>query len=168
MNALTPKEIEDRLFIFRGVRVMIDRDLADLYGVPVKALNQAVQRNHDRFPQGFCFRLTVAETRELVTNCDRFKTQKHSARTPQVFTDYGVAMLSSVLRSRRAVEVNIQVMRAFVRLRQLSWTSKELSRRLEALERKYAGHDKDIQSILDVLKELVEPIPSTPRIGFKP
>jgi hypothetical protein len=103
----------------RGEKVLLDRDLAELYGVTTKVLNQAVKRNARRFPSDFMFRLTREERDELVTNCDRFQPLKHSTATPHAFTEQGVAMLSSVLNSERAIEVNILIMRAFVRLRRM-------------------------------------------------
>lgn len=109
--------IRKRIYEIRGQRVMLDRDLAELYGVETKVLNQAVRRNQLRFPDDFMFRLTKEEMRELVTNCDRFEKLKHSSATSCAFTEQGVAMLSSILKSERAVQVNISIMRAFVMMR---------------------------------------------------
>ena len=109
--------ITSKIYLIRNIKVMLDRDLADLYGVTTKALNQAVTRNEQRFPSDFMFRLTKEEKQELVTNCDRLDRLKHSSALPHVFTEQGVAMLSSVLRSERAIHVNIQIMRVFTRLR---------------------------------------------------
>ena len=115
---MTPDErIEKTILLIRGQKVIIDADLAELYGVTTKALNQAVTRNDQRFPPDFMFRLTKSEKQELVTNCDRLDRLKHSSALPRVFTEQGVAMLSSVLRSERAIHVNIQIMRAFIKLR---------------------------------------------------
>ena len=111
--------IKNCIFEFRGQRVMVDRDLADLYGVPTKALNQAVKRNLRRFPEDFMFQLNDEETFELVTNCDRLKNLKHSGVNPKVFTQEGVAMLSGVLNSEIAVDTNISIMRAFVAARKM-------------------------------------------------
>ncbi len=110
---LSQKEIENRIFTFQGVQVMIDRDLAEIYGVETKALNQAVKRNIERFPVPFRFQLTEHEKNELVTNCDRFDKLKHSSVLPYAFTEQGVAMLSAVLRSGTAIKVSIQIMQAF-------------------------------------------------------
>ena len=109
--------IKNKIYEIRGQRVMLDRDLAQLYGVETKVLNQAVKRNQGRFPNDFMFRLTKEEMRELVTNCDRFEKLKHSSTTSCAFTEQGVAMLSSVLKSERAVLVNISIMRTFVMMR---------------------------------------------------
>jgi len=132
---ITDERIEKTILLIRGQKVIIDTDLAELYGVSTKALNQAVTRNEQRFPQDFMFRLTKTEKQELVTNCDRLDRLKHSSALPRVFTEQGVAMISSVLRSERAIQVNIQIMRAFIKLRR--WI---------------AGID-DLKSELDKLKD---------------
>ena len=123
--------IEKVIFLIRGQKVILDRDLADLYEVTTKALNQAVKRNERRFPPDFMFRLTKEEKQELVTNCDRFQTLKHSSALPSAFTEQGVAMLSSVLNNERAIQVNIMIMRAFVRLRQMVVAHKDLLQKIE-------------------------------------
>ena len=119
-------EIENRIFTIRGQKIMIDRDLAELYGVETKKLNQSVKRNIKRFPENFMFKLNNDELKELVTNCDRLETLKHSTNPPFAFTEQGVAMLSSVLNSERAIQINIQIMNVFVKMRQwaISQTSK--------------------------------------------
>ncbi len=165
MATLLPSEvIEQRIFLVRGEKVMIDRDLSELYRVPTKVLNQAVRRNKERFPNTFMFRLTHKEQKELVTICDRFKTLKHSTSFPLAFTEQGVAMLSSVLHSRRAIQVNIQIMNTFVQLRRMFSRNKALSRRLDELERKY---DSQFKVVFDTLRELIAP-PDPPKrsIGF--
>ncbi len=145
----------------------MDRDLADLYGVTTKALNQAVKRNERRFPPDFMFRLTKEEKKELVTNCDRFKILKHSSALPSAFTEQGVAMLSSVLNNERAIQVNIAIGRAFVRPRQLMVSQKELARKLGELERHLKDHDEQIQSIFNAIRQLaVQPEPARRKIGF--
>ena len=117
-SLIIPDErIEKTILLIRGQKIIIDTDLAELYEVSTKALNQAVTRNEQRFPQDFMFRLTKTEKQELVTNCDRLDRLKHSSALPRVFTEQGVAMMSSVLRSERAIQVNIQIMRAFIKLR---------------------------------------------------
>jgi hypothetical protein len=131
------QRIEQAILLIRGQKVIIDKDLAELYKVSTKALNQAVKRNKTRFPQDFMFQLTQEETTELVTNCDRFKRLKHSSVFPHVFTEQGVAMLSSVLNSERAIEVNIEIVREFVRLRQMLSSHADLARKLAVLEKKY-------------------------------
>jgi len=167
-NLMIPKErIERIIFLIRGQKVILDRDLADLYEVTTKALNQAVKRNERRFPPDFMFRLTKEEKNELVTNCDRFQTLKHSSVLPSAFTEQGVAMLSSVLKSERAIQVNVAIMRAFVRLRQLLGSHKELAHKLEELERHLKDHDKQIQTIFSAIRQLMTQ-PEAPRkkIGF--
>lgn len=124
--------IQNKIFEVRGLRVMLDFDLAEMYEVKTKALKQAVKRNVNRFPPDFMFELTKQEWNELVTNCDQFpETLKHSYINPTVFTEQGVAMLSSVLRSERAIEVNVQIIWAFVILRQYALGYVELNRKLE-------------------------------------
>jgi hypothetical protein len=170
MRGLVPvQELERRIFLIRGHKVMIDSDLAELYGVPTKVLNQAVRRNKERFPDDFTFRLTKSERDEVVTICDHLQKLKFSPTLPNAFTENGVAMLSSVLRSRRAILVNVQIMRTFTRLRQLISTHHELARKLDALERKIKSHDHQIEAIFDAIRELINP-PETPRksIGFQP
>jgi len=113
------KQIENRIFSFRGIQVMIDRDLAELYQVETKVLNQAVKRNIGRFPNHFRFQLKDTEKIELVTNCDRFERLKHSSNNPFAFTEQGVSMLSAVLRSRTAIQMSIQIINAFVEIRKI-------------------------------------------------
>jgi hypothetical protein len=166
--SLIPAERIERAILFiRGQKVMLDRDLADLYGVPTKVLNQAVRRNRTRFPEDFMFQLSAAELEDWRSH---FVTSNRTAkmglrRPPYVFTEQGVAMLSSVLRSQRAVAVNIEIMRAFVRLRQLLSSNAELARRLEELEKKY---DAQFRVVFDAIRQLMTPPPVTKkaRIGF--
>ena len=168
MNPLVPvKVIENKILLIRGQKVMLDSDLAALYGVQTKVLNQAVKRNERRFPSDFVFFLTKEEKDELVTNCDRLKRMRHSSALPRAFTEQGVAMLSSVLNSERAVDVNIEIMRAFIRLRTLLSTHKELAGKLSELERRLGGHDEKIQVIFQAIKQLMTS-PEKPRkkIGF--
>jgi hypothetical protein len=165
--------IETKIFLIRGLRVMIDRDLAELYQVPTKALNQAVKRNRERFPEGFMFELTQKETQEVVTNCDHLSSLRFSHAPPLAFTEYGVAMLSSVLRSRRAVRINVEIVQAFIRLREWALTHKELARKIDVLERQVKSHDRRIKSVFDAIRELMQPPDDSPpaaerEIGFKP
>jgi hypothetical protein len=167
MADLIPVEvISTKILIFRGKRVILDRDLAELYGVPTKVLNQSVKRNIKRFPIDFMFQLTKLEKLELVTICDRFRSLKHSTVEPCVFTEQGVAMLSSVLNSERAILVNIQIMRVFTQLRRMILTNIDLKRKIEEMERKY---DKQFVVVFKVIKELLEPSPAPkkPPIGFR-
>lgn len=159
--------IEQKILLIRGHKVMIDRDIASLYGVSTKVLNQAVRRNSTRFPEDFMFRLTLCEKNEVVTNCDHLKVLKFSPQLPHVFTEQGVAMLSSVLNSERAIQVNIAVMRVFVKLRQILSAHKELAHKLTELERKIEKHDSEIKGIFEAIRQLMAP-PEKPsrRIGF--
>lgn len=160
------ESLEKHIFIIRGVKVMIDRDLAELYQVPTFALNQAVKRNLDRFPENFMFRMNNREMRELITNCDRFTQLKHSSSPPLAFTEYGIVMLSSVLRSRRAVQINIRIIRTFIRLREWAMTHKDLAEKITKLEKKY---DSQFKIIFDALREIMTPPEKTRRtISFNP
>ncbi|MCL5030474.1 MAG: ORF6N domain-containing protein [Bacteroidetes bacterium] len=160
--------IENKIYLIRGQKVMIDRDLADLYGVNTKSLNQAVKRNSKRFPADFMFVLNKDEKNELVTNCDRFKTLKHSTSLPCAFTEHGAIMLASILNSQRAVEASVYVVRAFVRLREILSTHKELAQKLKELELKIETHDEQITSIIAAINQLLEPPPELKRkMGFQ-
>jgi len=147
---------------------MLDSDLAKLYGVQTKRLNEQVKRNNKRFPGDFMFQLTRTETDKVVANCDHLKLIKFSYQLPYVFTEQGVAMLSSVLNSERAIQVNIMIMRAFTKLKEMLLTHKDLATKLEALERKYANHDKKIQDIFEAIRQLLQPLPvdKKRKIGF--
>jgi hypothetical protein len=164
-RSIVPAErIEQRIVLIRGQKVMLDRDLAELYGVETKALNQAVKRNIDRFPDDFMFRLDESEKNKLVTNCDRFNSLKHASAFPFAFTEQGVAMLSSVLKSKQAVKVNIAIVRTFVQLRKMLESHVELAGKLEELESKY---DKQFRIVFDALRELMAPPePKKNPIGF--
>ena len=161
------EDIESKILQIRGKKVMLDRDLAILYGVPTKALNQAVKRNPKRFPEDFMITLTTAEQKELVTKCDRFNTLKHSASPSRVFTEQGVAMLSSVLNSEKAIFVNMQIMRAFVSLRRVALTYIGLKRKIDDMEKKY---DSQFGVIFEAIRQLMAPPleKPKPRIGFHP
>jgi len=145
-------KIESRIFTIRGLQVMLDRDLAELYQVPVKALNQAVKRNTNRFPERFRFQLEKTETNELVTNCDRFKSLKHSSVLPCAFTESGVAMLSTILRSDIAVSVCVKIMDAFVAMRKILSTNTGIIQRLETVEIKQIETDKKIDAVFNALQ----------------
>jgi hypothetical protein len=144
-------EYEILIFTIRGKRVMIDTDLALLYDVSTKALKQQVKRNINRFPEDFMFELTINETNELVTNCDRLLKLKHSSVNPIVFTEQGVAMLSSVLRSEKAVLVNIEIMRAFARYRAIIKENEILRNEIQALDEKL---NNAVQFLLERMDEL--------------
>jgi hypothetical protein len=176
----SPQELAQLVFLIRGEKVMFDADLAMLYGVEARALNQAVKRNRKRFPSDFMFQLTQKEydvmRSQIVTTSDSkdlnssqivMSSRKHRGRTyrPHAFTEQGVAMLSSVLRSSRAVEVNIAIMRTFVQLRKLMDSNRDLARKIEALEKKY---DEQFGVVFEAIKRLIAP-PNPPKrqIGFK-
>jgi ORF6N domain len=165
---LVPQEtIEQRIFIIRGHKVMIDRDLAELYGVSTKRLNEQVKRNIDRFPGNFMFQLSEQEKLELVAICDRFEPLKHSTVFPYAFTEHGVAMLSSVLNSDRAVKMSIFIINTFIRLRQILYSHNELSEKLDKIEERVLLHDKAIIAIDHAISELSTPKPDKEKkIGF--
>ena len=167
-NLISNEIIENAIYLIRGEKVMLDRDLAKLYGVPTGALNQAVRRNRERFPEDFMFRLTADEVAKLNLSQTVIGSEKHRdpRLRPYAFTEQGVAMLSSVLRSKVAITVNIEIMRAFVKLRQMLTSNAELSRRLNALESKY---DKQFAVVFDAIRQLMsEPVRDPNRIGFRP
>jgi hypothetical protein len=166
---LIPLEVvERRIFFIRGQKVMLDSQLAELYQVPTFRLNEAVKRNSPRFPEDFMFQLTKKEAGVLTSQTAMSKTGRGGRRTiPYVFTEQGVAMLSTVLSSERAIAVNIAIMRTFVRLRLILATHKDLAERIAAMERKY---DSQFEAVFDALQELTEPPPDPPKrpIGFLP
>ena len=160
--------IERRIYLIRGFKVMFDSHLAELYEVPTFRLNEAVKRNRRRFPADFMFRLTKREAGSLTSQTAMSNTGRGGRRTlPWVFTEQGVAMLSTVLNSERAIAVNIAIMRAFVRLRQILVAHKDLAERLVAMEKEY---DQRFKVVFDVLKQLMQPPPGPPKrpIGFLP
>ncbi|NIQ88205.1 MAG: ORF6N domain-containing protein [Desulfobacterales bacterium] len=168
-KALVPAEIIVRKILFlRGEKVLLDRDLADLYGIKTKVLKQAVRRNIKRFPEDFMFELTKEEFENWRSQFVTSNRDKMGLRyPPMAFTEQGVAMLSSVLNSDRAIEMNIAIMRAFVQLRKIITTNEELAKKLEELEHKIEKHDEDIGLIFEAIRELMTP-PDTPpkKIGF--
>ncbi len=160
------ESIQQRIYLIRGHKVMLDRDLAELYGVKPIAMRQQVRRNSNRFPADFMFQLNQEEAEALVSQNVIPSRRSLGGYLPYVFTEQGVAMLSSVLRSDRAVQVNIAIMRAFVRLRQLLGTHKDLARKLEELEGKY---DANFRVVFDAIRKLMGPEKPPPRrrIGFE-
>ena len=166
-SALIPTErIEKAIYLIRGEKVMLDRDLAELYQVETKTLNRAVKRNLSRFPADFMFQLSADEAASLRYQIGTSKQGRGGRRyLPFVFTEQGVAMLSSLLRSKRAIQVNIEIMRAFVRLRQMLASNAELSRRLDELESKY---DRQFKVVFDAIRKLMTPAPAARKqIGFR-
>ena len=162
-NEVSIEVVATKIIVVRGKKVMLDSDLAKLYGVKTKNLNLQVKRNLGRFPEDFMFKLSQDETLRL-----HFATSKRGGRrySPYVFTEQGVAMLSSVLNSEQAVQVNIAIMRAFVKLREVLLTHKELAQKLEELERKYQLHEADIQVIFETIRKLIEPPDEPPKPRF--
>ena len=160
----------NKIYLICGQKVMVDRDLAKLYGVPTKAFNQAVKRNAERFPGDFMFRLTKKEWESLRSQFVTLEIGrgKYPKYLPYVFTEQGVAILSSVLNSETAIRVNIQIIRVFTKMRELLLTHKDILLQLEKMEKKLTRHDEDIALIFEYLKQLLNP-PQPPRnkIGFR-
>lgn len=161
--------VEQRIFLIRGKKVMINRDLAELYDVETKYLNRQVRRNKERFPEEFMFQLMPNERDELVTNWHRFESMKHSSVLPYVFIEHGVAMLASVLNNGIAVKISITIIKTFVKLQALLPTHKELNYKLAELERKVEKHDENIHVIFEAIRKLMAPPPIKPKpqTGFK-
>ena len=161
------ERIAESIRWIRGHKVLLDSDLALLYGVATKVLNQAVKRNRERFPDDFMFQLSADETGFLRSQFVTLKRGEHLKYRPYAFTEQGIAMLSSVLKSERAVKVNIAIMRAFVKLRQLLNANRELAKKFSELEQRVGKHDEDITAILEAIRQLMAP-PEKPRrkIGF--
>lgn len=161
--------LSQKIFTIRGQRVMIDYDLAELYGVQTKVLNQAVKRNAERFPDSFTFKLTPDEKKELVTNCDRLQTLMFSTVSPAVFTEHGVLMLANVLKSDRAIAVSIHIIEAFIRLKQAVITHVDLEKRIAEIEAKLSGHDEQFKIFQELVFPLLElNISQGRKIGFNP
>lgn len=178
-ETLVLERVQSRILSIRGQRVIVDADLASLYGVPTMRLNEQVKRNTDRFPEDFAFRLTREEARELIANCDRFANLKHSSQPPLVFTEHGVVAAAFVLNAPRAVEVSTFVVRAFIQLRRMSMEVASLAQRVETLEqdtaRRFQDQDGQLSAVFKALRELlghaqnpeVPSAPSKPAIGFR-
>ena len=168
-QSLVPLEaIAGLILVLRGQKVILDADLARLYGITTRRLNEQVRRNSPRFPVDFVFQVTDDEKEELVANCDRFNNLKHSTTCPHAFTEHGALMAPNVLNSTRAAEVSVYVVRAFIRLRELLYTHAELSQKLAELESRMDNHDEDIALLLEAIHQLLTP-PETPqrRIGYR-
>jgi phage regulator Rha-like protein len=175
-NLIPQGAIERKIYLIRGHKAMLSMDLAELYEVPVKRLNEQVKRNIKRFPDDFMFQLNDKEYKILKSQIATSRWGGARRANPYAFTEQGVAMLSSVLNSEGAIEVNIAIMRAFVRLREILLTHKDLAAKIAALELKYKNHDmrlseydKHIMAIFEAIRQLMEPPPEKPRrmIGFK-
>jgi len=158
--------IEQKIFVMRGQKVIIDRDIAQLYGVATKYLNRQVRRNIKRFPDEFMFRLNAAEKDGLVTICHRLEPLKHSSVLPYAFTEHGVAMLASVLNSDRAIKISIDIIKTFIKLREMLYANNELAVQLQKLERKLEKHDQEIILIFDTIQKLIKLPEEKPKKGI--
>jgi hypothetical protein len=162
------ERIEKAILLVREQKVILDKDLAVLYGVETRVLKQAVRRNRNRFPSDFMFELTKEENRSLRSQNVILEPGRYSKYLPFAFTEQGVAMLSSILNSERAIAVNIAIMRVFVRLREMMATHKELAFKLIELEERLEGHDEQIQNIFEAIRQLMTtPEPPRKKIGFE-
>ncbi len=165
------QKILNRIYVVRGEKVMLDRDLAELYGIETRALKQAVKRNMERFPKDFMFEMTSKEIDGMVSQNVIPSKSYFGGAAPFCFTEQGVTMLSCILNSKTAIEVNIRVVRVFVKMREYAMTHKEILMQLLKLEKEVKGNSKDIENIFMVLKELIEkqsrPLPARNKIGFK-
>ena len=158
--------INNKIFVFRGIQIIVDRDLAELYEVPTKRLNEQVKRNRERFPFDFMFQLTIREKEELVAKCDRFESLKHSSSLPYAFTEQGVSMLSGILKSEMAILVNIQIMRAFIAMRKFISTNAKLFLRLDYVERKQVEHKFEMDNKFEEIFNLIESKDINPSKGI--
>ncbi len=158
---------ESRILLIRGQNVLLDRDLAELYGVSTKAFNQAVKRNQDRFPKDFIFQLTAKEKEEVVTNCDHLKNLGFSPNLPFAFTEHGALMAANLLNSPKAVRMSVYVIRAFIRLRDVFNLNQILEGRLAEIERVLFAHDGALHDLYEKIKSLLAPPKMTDAIGFE-
>ncbi len=159
--------VAKRILVIREQKVMIDSDLAEIYSVTTKRFNEQVRRNINRFPADFMFQLTVEEKAEVVANCDHLATLKYSPHLPYVFTEHGAIMAASVLNSPKAVDMSVFVVRAFVRMREILSTHKQLAEKLQELENKVTDHDQAIAELIEAIRELMSSgIREQKAIGF--
>jgi hypothetical protein len=165
---LIPTEhIQNHILLIRNQKVLLDADLADLYGVTTRSLNQAVKRNLGRFPTDFIFQLSSEEKTQVITKCDHLVKLKFSKSLPYAFTEHGTIMAASVLNSQRAVEINVFIVRAFIKLREFVANHKELAYKLAELEHRLEAHDDTIRSLVTAIRELMRsPEPKKRPIGF--
>ena len=163
MRSVAEAAITGKILMIRGQRVMLDRDLAELYGVPAFRMREQVKRNQERFPASFMFRLTTKELREVVS---QFAIPSHTytgGSVPYAFTEHGVLMLANVLRSERAVQMSIRIIELFVRMREMVSTHQDILHKLERIEAKVAAHDEDISTLFEHIREMLTPAPEQPR-----
>ena len=166
---VAPKDkIERSILLIRGQKVILDTDLAELYGASTKVFNQAIKRNKRRFPADFIFRLTKEEKREVVTNCDHLGKLKFSPTLPAAFTEHGAIMAAAVLSTERAIKVSVYVVRAFVKLREMLGTQKEFAHKLQDLAKRLVEDDEKFSIVFEAIRELMQPVAVHPkrRIGF--
>lgn len=168
LPSLSMERIDRTILVIRGQKVILDADLAALYGVPTKVFNQAVKRNRGRFPSDFMFRLTPEEKTEVVTKCDHLRKLKFSSVPPLAFTEHGAIMAAAVLNSPRAIAVSVYVVRAFIRLREVIASHHEFAGKLAELEQKLIEHDGRFAQVFEAVREMMQPppIPLKRRIGF--
>jgi hypothetical protein len=160
-------QIAQRILWIRERKVILDADLAELYGTQTKRLNEQVKRNRDRFPDDFLLQLTASEKSEVVANCDHLDRLKYSPRLPYAFTEHGALMVAAVLNTPRAVDVSVFVVRAFVKLRDILASNEELAVKLTELEQRVSSHDATIGELVDAIRQLMAPEPGKKRsIGF--
>lgn len=164
-STIPMERIENKILLIRRQKVMLDADLAELYGVTTKRLNEQVKRNRDRFPKDFMFQLTAKEKAEVVANCDHLPRLKYSTTLPNAFTEHGAIMIASVLSTERAIEVSVFVVRAFIKLREMLATHKDLASKLDEMEKKY---DAQFKVVFEAIRQLMSE-PEKPRrpIGFR-
>ncbi len=166
-NMIAVESVAQRILLIRGQKVMLDADLAELFGVPTKRFNEQVKRNLDRFPPDFMFQLTAEEKAEVVANCDHLSGIKYSPYFPRAFTEHGAIMAATILNSPSAVEMSVFIVRAFVQLREMLSANKELAAKLLELEHKISGHDQAIAGVIDAIRQLMTPATGKSRpIGF--
>ncbi|MFH1502836.1 MAG: ORF6N domain-containing protein [Candidatus Eisenbacteria bacterium] len=167
-EAVRAIEIDRRILFIRGQKVIVDADLAELYGVPTKRLNEQVKRNKKRFPDDFMFRLTKKEKDEVVANCDHLSKLRFSRTLPRAFTEHGAIMAATVLNSESAIDMSVFVVRAFIRLRRVVSGNLELARRFAQLERRLGDHDEQISELVILIRSLIDQTipPKRRRIGF--
>ena len=166
-NLIPTEKIDRAILLIRGQKIMLDSDLAEIYGVKTSRLNEQVKRNKDRFPHDFMFQLTNEEKQEVIANCDHLEKLKFSRTNPYAFTEHGTIMLANVLNTKTAIKTSVLIVRAFVKLRELLSTHKELERKILELESKY---DKQFQLIFEAIRELMHQEQldkNRPAIGFK-
>ncbi|MBN2311165.1 MAG: ORF6N domain-containing protein [Candidatus Hydrogenedentes bacterium] len=160
--------VEHAILAIRDCKVILDSDLAKLYDVETKRLNEQVKRNAERFPADFVFQLTEAEKAEVVAKCDHLKRLKYSPYLPLAFTEHGAIMAASVLNSAKAIEASVYVVRAFIKMREALAAGDEIRRKLAQIERRLAGHDRDLVAVVNAIRQLTKPeaLPKKRRIGF--